>query len=168
MTRTGIICAAALMAGTAWAQEGPDATASFVDAEGNGNGKAELTQTPTGVLLDIEVSRLPAGQWVAFHVHETGSCDHETNHESAGGHYNPTSQEHGFLATEGPHAGDMPNQYVGDDGILRAQVFNPSVGIGEGDSDIAGHALMIHAKADDYRSQPSGDAGDRLACGVIE
>ncbi len=167
MTRTGIIlaAAAALAAGPALAQT---ATAAFVDAQGQPNGEAELTQTAEGVLIRIEVSGLPAGEWVAFHVHETGSCDHATGHESAGGHFNPTSKEHGFLAAAGPHAGDMPNQHVAEDGVLRAQVFNSFVRLGEGDADIVGRALMIHARADDYETQPSGDAGDRLACGVIE
>lgn len=140
----------------------------FVNGEGRDNGTAELTATPTGVLIELEVSGLPAGQWVAFHVHETGSCDHTTGHDSAGGHFNPTAKEHGYLAKGGPHAGDMPNQYVGADGILRAQVFNPSVTLDKGERGIVGRALMIHAKADDYQTQPSGAAGARLACGVIE
>lgn len=168
--RPAIILAActALAAGSALAQEGPTATASFIDAEGEANGSAELTQTPEGVLIQLEVSGLPPGQWVAFHIHETGECDPATHHESAGEHFNPTSAEHGYLAEGGPHAGDMPNLHVAEDGMARAQVFNSFVRIGEGEADIMGRALMIHAEEDDYRSQPSGDAGDRLACGVIE
>lgn len=140
----------------------------FVNGEGQDNGTAALTATATGVLIELEVSGLPAGEWVAFHVHETGSCDHTTGHDSAGGHFNPTSKEHGYLVEGGPHAGDMPNQYVGADGILRAQVFNSAVKLDKGETGILGRALMIHAKADDYQTQPSGDAGARLACGVIE
>lgn len=144
-------------------------SASFVDAEGQENGSAELTEVASGgVLIKLEVSGLPAGQWVAFHVHETGECDAETDHESAGGHFNPGPNEHGFLVEDGPHVGDMPNQYVGDDGTLRAEVFNPMVTLAKGETSIVGRALMIHGGADDYESQPSGDAGDRLACGVIE
>lgn len=172
MTRTGIAIATAtvlaLTAGSAFAQGTPDARAAFVDAGGEPNGMAELTRTAHGVLINLEVTGLPAGQWVAFHIHETGSCDHTTGHESAGGHFNPADVEHGFLTGTGPHAGDMPNQWVGDDGVLRAQVLNTFVQLGEGDADIAGRALMVHAGADDYESQPTGDAGDRLACGVIE
>jgi len=151
----------------ALAQEQDGATAEFVDMEGESSGTASLTQTPTGVLIELEVSGLPAGQWVAFHVHEEGLCDHETDHESAGGHYNPDDAAHGYLAEGGPHAGDMPNQYVGDDGVLRAQVFNSMISL-EGDSGIRGRALMVHAGADDYTSQPTGDAGARLACAVVE
>lgn len=157
------------MATAASAQEPATAAASFVDAKGEANGSAEISSPPAGgVFMKIEVTGLPAGQWVAFHVHETGSCDHATGHESAGGHFNPGSREHGYLAANGPHAGDMPNQYVPADGTLRAEVYNPAVTLAEGDTGIRGRALMIHAKGDDYQSQPSGNAGDRLACAVIE
>lgn len=150
------------------AQERATASASFVNMTGEENGSATLTDTPEGVLIEIEVTGLPADQQVAFHIHETGACDHETDHESAGGHYNPTDTQHGYLVEGGPHAGDMPNQYVGADGVLRAQVFNSFVRLDEGEAAIRGRALMIHGGADDYESQPTGDAGNRQACGVIE
>lgn len=150
------------------AQDAETISVGFVDAAGNDNGTAELTATPRGVLIELEVTGMPPGQWVAFHVHETGSCDHNSGHDSAGGHFNPTGKEHGFLSRNGAHAGDMPNQYVPADGILRAQVFNDHVELNKGKTGILGRALMIHAKADDYQSQPSGNAGKRLACGVIE
>lgn len=145
-----------------------EATASFVNMEGEENGTATLTGTDDGVLIELEVSGLPASQWVAFHVHETGTCDASTGHESAGGHFNPTDAEHGCKPANGPHAGDMPNQYVGADGVLHAQVFNSMVTLDDGDNAIRGKALMIHGGEDDYESQPSGDAGNRQACAVIE
>lgn len=163
--------ALALPAGTARAQaDAPEtAAASFVDADGETSGTARLSALPGGgVLIRIEVNGLPEDAWVAFHIHETGSCDAATHHESAGGHFNPGGKDHGYLAANGPHAGDMPNQYVPADGTLRAEVFNPAVTLGDGETGISGRALMIHAEADDYRSQPSGDAGARLACAVIE
>jgi superoxide dismutase, Cu-Zn family len=163
--------AALAMAGApalALAQENANATAAFVDMEGTANGTATLTGTPHGVLIELEISGMPPEQWVAFHIHETGSCDHETDHESAGAHFNPTDAGHGFLAEGGPHAGDMPNQYVGADGMLRAQVFNSMVTLAEGETGIRGRALMVHGGADDHESQPAGDAGDRYACAVIE
>lgn len=165
-----LIALSLLTMGTvASAQESETAVASFVDAKGEANGSAELSALPSGgVLIKIEVTGLPEGQWVAFHVHETGSCDHATAHESAGGHFNPGSKEHGYMAANGPHAGDMPNQYVPAGGTLRAEVHNPAVTLADGETGIRSRALMIHAKGDDYRSQPSGDAGDRLACAVIE
>lgn len=157
------------LCGAATAQDAATASASFVDADGKANGNAELTAMAAGgVLIKMEVTGLPANQWVAFHVHETGSCDHATNHESAGGHFNPGSKEHGYKSANGPHAGDMPNQYVGSDGALRAEVYNHMVALDDGATGIKGRALMVHAKGDDYESQPSGDAGDRLACAVIE
>ena len=107
-------------------------------------------------------------KWVALHIHETGACDPTSSHESAGGHFNPNEGEHGFLAADGPHAGDMPNQYVGDDGVMRAQVFNGMVTLKEGDNGIRGRAIVIHAGFDDYRTAPAGGAGDRLACAVIK
>lgn len=169
MKRTLIAFSTLMLAPAALAQEQATATASFVGADGEANGSAELRSPPAGgVLIKVEVTGLPENSWVAFHVHETGSCDHGTGHASAGGHFNPDSREHGYMAANGPHAGDMPNQYVSADGTLRAEVFNPSVTLAEGETGIRGRALMVHAHADDYTSQPSGDAGDRLACAVIE
>ena len=97
----------------------PTAMAEFVNLAGAKIGTAILTETSQGVLIVLEVTGLPAGEWVAFHVHETGNCDHQTAHESAGGHLNSTNAEHGYLTERGPHAGDMPNQHVGADGVLR-------------------------------------------------
>lgn len=150
------------------AQEEGTTQASFIGADGEEIGAATLLDTAEGVLIEIEVSGLPADQWVAFHVHEEGVCDPDDDHESAGDHYNPTDAEHGYLIEGGPHAGDMPNLYVDAEGVLRAEVFNSFVRLDEGDAPIRERALLIHAGADDYQSQPSGDAGDRLACAVIE
>jgi superoxide dismutase, Cu-Zn family len=149
-------------------QDNPTAKAEFANLAGAKIGTAILTETSHGVLIDLEVTGLPAGQWVAFHVHETGKCDHQTAHESAGGHLNPTNAQHGYLAEKGPHAGDMPNQHVGADGVLRTQVFNSMVRLDGGEAAIRGRALMIHGGQDDYMSQPSGAAGKREACAVIE
>lgn len=158
----------ALFSLSAVAQEPTAATARLLDGKGQEIGTAQLLQSHDGVLIQIEVAGLPADQWVAFHVHQEGVCDPETNHESAGGHFNPVDREHGYAAEGGFHAGDMPNLYVPADGILRAHVFNQAVTLVQADNGIRGRALMIHAGPDDYKSQPSGEAGARLACGVIE
>ncbi|WP_313349269.1 superoxide dismutase family protein [Paracoccus sp. (in: a-proteobacteria)] len=155
----------AALPATAHAQ---DAKAVFIDANGQEAGTAVLTPTPSGVLIQIEATGLPQNQWVAFHIHETGSCDHNTGHESAGGHFNPSDAPHGILSDGGPHAGDMPNVWADAEGTARAQVFNPLVTLAQGTNAIKGRALMIHAGPDDYSTQPTGDAGDRLACAVIE
>jgi Cu-Zn family superoxide dismutase len=165
----GLVGLIALMS-PAFAQDAPTHTASFIDVNGKDVGKATLTQTPAGVLIDLEVRGLAPGVH-AFHVHEKGLCDAAGKFVSAGGHYNVGGKQHGFLMTGGPHAGDMPNQFVGSDGILRAQIVNPNVTLGAGNGPLLGPdgtALVIHAKQDDYRSQPAGDAGDRVACAVLK
>ncbi len=144
------------------------ATAQFVDQSGAEIGTATLTGTSEGVLVEAEVRGLPGDNWVGFHFHENGECDPQGGFQSAGGHFNPTGREHGYRVDGGPHAGDMPNQYVPADGVLRAHVFNSAVALNEGDAALSGRAIVIHAGADDYESQPSGDAGDRLACAIIE
>jgi Cu-Zn family superoxide dismutase len=157
------------MTTVAAAQDKQTAVANFIGKDGKETGRASITAAASGgVMIELEVSGLPANKWVAFHVHEIGKCDAATHHESAGKHFNPTNAEHGFLAVKGPHAGDMPNQYVGQDGVLRAQVFDGMVSLDGKEDGIRGRALMIHANSDDYRSQPAGDAGERLACGVIK
>ena len=148
----------------------PQARGAFVNAQGQQVGTALLAQTPGGVLITIDVSGLPPGTH-AFHVHEVGRCDGAGGFQSAGGHYNPGNRQHGFLMQGGGHAGDMPNQVVGQDGKLRTEVLNDRVTLGPGEAtlfDANGSALVIHAGVDDYRSQPAGDAGGRIACAVIE
>lgn len=141
---------------------------TFVNADGKSIGTAMLKQTPSGVLIDINVSGLPPGAH-ALHIHETGKCD-APDFKSAGDHYNPTGTKHGFVTSREHHAGDMPNQFVQADGVLQAQVLNPQVTLHTGKAalfDADGSALIIHAGADDYASQPAGEAGNRLACAMI-
>lgn len=150
------------------AQDKQTATANFVDAKGKETGRATLTAPANGgVFIEAEIAGLPANKWVAFHVHETGKCDPATHHESAGKHFNPTKAEHGFLAAKGPHAGDLPNQYVAEDGVMRAQIYSTLVRLDDKERGIRGRALIVHAGSDDNRTDPAGGAGDRLACAVI-
>lgn len=160
-----IILGLTLMPFTALAQ---DHSATFVDPSGKEMGMATLQATKNGVLVDAEVKGLPPSTWVAFHVHEMGDCAPMTKLDSAGGHFNPDGHDHGYLSENGPHAGDMPNIWVDANGEARAQVFNPMVTLDKGERGIEARALMIHAKPDDYKSQPAGAAGDRLACAVIK
>lgn len=95
---TGLALAVAMPAA---AQDAATAKAEFVNMAGEKNGTATLTETAQGVLIELEVTGLPAGELVAFHVHETGKCDHQTGHDSAGGHFNPTNAEHGYLTGKG-------------------------------------------------------------------
>ncbi len=156
-------------ASPAFAQQVKDtAQANFVDRSGKETGRAQITAGDDGVLFEVEISGLEPRKWVALHIHETGTCDHAGGHESAGGHFNPDGKEHGFVAANGPHAGDLPNQYVADDGVLRAQVYSTMVRLDDAERGIRGRALIVHAGSDDYRTDPAGGAGDRLACAVIK
>jgi Cu-Zn family superoxide dismutase len=146
--------------------------AELVAAGGKPAGAVALMDTPNGVLLQvtIEPGALAVGQH-AMHIHATGDCsDADAGFEKAGGHYNPAEAEHGFVPEAGPHAGDMPNIVVVDGQKSEVSAFNPMVRFTEGDAplfDDDGSALVIHAGTDDYQSQPSGNAGDRIACAVL-
>ena len=143
------------------------ATAVLKDPEGKVVGKVTLVAVPTGILLDVDLSALPAGDH-ALHIHGVGKCE-PPSFKSAGGHFNPLEEEHGLMNLEGPHAGDMPNIHIPDNGKLKIEVLNPMVTL-SGDNAILdgdGSALVIHAGADDYKTNPSGDAGARIACGVV-
>jgi superoxide dismutase, Cu-Zn family len=152
------------------AQAPQQAEATFHNQQGQEVGTAILTQTASGVLIEIELSNVPEGEH-GFHIHETGVCGAADGFKSAGGHFEPAQHQHGYMAADGPHAGDMPNQFAGSDGRLGANVLNSNVTLFEGPTsvlDADGSAIIVHAKPDDYTSQPTGDAGDRIACAVIE
>ncbi|QFI65610.1 superoxide dismutase family protein [Sinorhizobium alkalisoli] len=161
--------AAGLATAAAAQQSSQTATADFIGKDRKETGRATLTAGGKGVLFEVEVSGLPKDTWVAFHVHEMGNCDPAESFKSAGSHFagEDENAEHGFLAANGPHAGDLPNQYVGADGVLRAHVFNSFVSLDETGTAIRGRALVIHQNSDDNRSQPDGGGGERLACAVI-
>lgn len=146
------------------AQDAQPLGAGIYGLDGNEIGTASLQPAGEGVLVEVSVNGLPAAQWIAFHLHEGDNCDASDGFKSAGGHFASEGQDHGFLVDGGPHAGDMPNQYVGADGTLTAEIYNDRIGIEE----VSGRTLIIHGGRDDYTSQPAGDAGDRIACGVIE
>ncbi|MEF2073302.1 superoxide dismutase family protein [Consotaella aegiceratis] len=160
---------AACCATTAFAQDPASPETVSVEMkmqDGTGVGTITLMQTPNGVLLSNDLSGLPDGEH-AIHLHETGAC--EGDFSSAGGHYNPTSMEHGYKSEGGVHAGDMPN-FTAVNGIAKFDHVDPNVSLVDGDAplnDADGTAIIIHDGADDYESQPSGDAGSRLACGVV-
>lgn len=145
------------------------AQAVVIGTDGETIGTVVLTPTPNGVLIAARIEGLPAGEH-GFHLHAKGICDPDAGFKTAGGHFAPKGHDHGIKEATGPHAGDMPNQFVGEDGVLEAHVLNTAVTLGEGYNslnDADGTALMVHAGADDYLSQPSGAAGSRIACAVL-
>jgi Cu-Zn family superoxide dismutase len=160
--------AIALLAATLPSQA-QTATASLKTADGKDAGSVTLTQTPGGVLLALSVKGLPAGEH-AFHIHAVGKC--EAPFTSAGGHFNPASKKHGMMAMEGAHAGDMPNLHIPASGELMVEVMNTAVTLEKGKPnsvfDEDGSAVVIHAGKDDYKTDPTGGAGDRIACGVVQ
>ena len=141
------------------------ASATLLDPEGKEVGKVILTAVPTGVLLAANLTALPPGDH-AFHIHGVGKCE-APDFKSAGGHFNPEEDEHGLMNGTGPHAGDMPNIHVPESGQLKIEVLNQMVNLKQGLLDQDGSAIVIHQGPDDYVSDPAGDAGPRIACGVI-
>lgn len=149
----------------------PDtARAELKNADGQTVGQATLQQTPHGVLIRAAFTDLQPGTR-GFHIHEVGTCD-PPDFESAGGHFNPDKRKHGYHDPKGPHAGDLPNLHVPDTRRLTVEALARNVSLG-GDRARGGllagdgTALVVHRGQDDYGTDPSGDAGDRLACGVI-
>ena len=167
MIRTFSIAAlvALLGAGTASAQM---KHVEMKDAKGNSVGTAMISPAKGGgVSIDLDVKGLPPGEH-ALHFHAVPKC--EAPFASAGGHFNPANKKHGIQNPEGPHAGDMNNFTVDAKGTAKATIVNRNVTMGsEPDSIYAngGTALMIHAGADDMKTDPAGNAGDRIACGAI-
>lgn len=151
---------------SAAAESGGRAVATLRDPAGEAVGEAALEASPNGVLLRVELRGVPAGEH-AFHIHETGACE-APDFASAGGHLNPAGVGHGFLDGDGVHAGDLPNVHVPASGGLRLDLFAPGVELESQLFDADGAALVMHEGPDDYRTDPAGAAGARIACGVVE
>jgi superoxide dismutase, Cu-Zn family len=133
--------------------------------------KGDLTLTDEGTAVSIrgEITGLAAGKEHGFHVHEIGQCA-LPDFTSAGGHFNPTKDPHGGPKSTARHLGDMPNVKADKDGRVTVDVSVKGVTLVDKDGaphEILGKALVVHAMPDDYKTQPSGDSGDRVACGVI-
>jgi superoxide dismutase, Cu-Zn family len=142
--------------------------AELKDSGGRTVGWATLSESREGVRVVVEVSGLPAGE-KGIHIHEVGRCE-APSFESAGGHFNPEGKQHGLRNPQGPHAGDLPNITVGADGRGRLDTSTRRVTLGAGPTsvfDSNGSTIVVHAAADDQSSDPSGNSGARLACGVI-
>ena len=143
------------------------ANADIVDGQGQTRGKAMLVQHKDGIHVDVRAVGLPAGVH-AVHIHAVGTCT-GPDFKSAGGHWNPAMRQHGHDNPMGAHMGDMPNMSVAPDGAgrLRTVVKGASLGGEGGLLDADGASIVVHADPDDYKTDPTGNAGARLACGLI-
>ena len=158
---------ALLTAGLALPAAAQSGKAVLKDKSGKQVGTVELSQAPAGVLLKLDAKGLPSGEH-AFHIHAVGKC--EPPFESAGPHFNPGNEKHGMLSGHG-HAGDMPNLHIPPSGELSVEILNAAITLEKGKPnsvfDADGSAIVIHEGKDDYKSDPAGNAGGRIACGVI-
>ena len=147
----------------------PGAVSMLKNAEGKDVGKATLTPAKGGLKVHVVVTGLSPGKH-GIHIHAAGRCD-PPDFKSAGGHFNPSEKHHGLHNPEGAHAGDLPNILVGKNGKATATFTARGATLGEGKGSVLGPdgtAIVIHADADDEKTDPAGNSGARIACGVIE
>jgi Cu-Zn family superoxide dismutase len=146
-------------------------TVALVNQGGAPVGTAQLRQEAGGLVhVDINVVSLPPGSH-GIHFHEVGRCEGASSFETAGAHFNPLGREHGLSRPGGPHAGDAPNLVVSNDGTATFSFTSDRVTLTAGATsllDSNGSSLVVHAAADDQVSQPSGNSGARIACGVVQ
>jgi len=158
-----------LAAQPAMAAQKAHAVAHMKALDGSAVGTIDFAQSNHGVLITFDLHGLSPGAH-AIHIHTSGNCDAKVKFTSAGPHFSPDPKMHGFLMKGGPHPGDLPNQWAAADGTLHASTATNTLSLGNGKKSIFdrdGASLIVHAKADDYVSQPAGNSGDRVACGVI-
>jgi Cu-Zn family superoxide dismutase len=159
----GVVCALFALSSTSLGKT----KVELKDAQGKDVGSILIWDQGPGVALQLDLHDLTPGEH-ALHFHQVPKCE-GPDFKSAGGHFNPESKKHGFDNPEGHHAGDMKNFTVGTDGKAKAKLENADATLQEGPHSLLtnGAAVVVHAKPDDYKTDPAGNAGDRIACGVI-
>jgi Cu-Zn family superoxide dismutase len=167
--RTLVALATLALPLAARAAASPTAIATLKNAEGKDVGHATFASVKGGVKVQVTVAGLPPGKH-GIHLHAVGKCD-PPDFKSAGAHFNPAERHHGLDNPEGPHAGDLPNLAVGNDGKAKASFTAKGASLSDGKGSLLGPegaAIVIHADPDDQKTDPAGNSGARVACGVIE
>ncbi len=149
-------------------------TVELKNAKGESVGTATLKARKNGAIIQADFRNLPPGEH-ALHIHQNAKCEADPAapadaFKSAGPHFNPGAKKHGLMSPEGHHAGDLPNLTVNAKGTAKLKAEAPDVTLADGANSVfagGGTALVIHEKADDMKSDPAGNAGPRIACGVI-
>jgi Cu-Zn family superoxide dismutase len=160
--------AGALAGCTADPHSGAKATAQLQPTKGNqARGTVTFTQRGNRVLVDVSVSGIPPNREVGFHIHDKGDCS-SGDGMSAAGHFNPLGKPHAHFTTTERHAGDLPALRADASGNARLIVEMDVITVTDGPTSIIGRGLIVHADPDDYKTQPTGNAGARIACGVIQ
>lgn len=156
-----------LLTACATQTQSPTASAQLTPTKGNATaGSVTFTQSGTKVLVIAEIRGLKPNAEHGFHIHEKGDCS-SGDGMSTGGHFNPTTQPHGAHGSGNHHSGDLPSLVADANGVAKLKFESTTISVDSGVSNIIGRGLIVHRDPDDYKTQPTGNAGPRLACAVI-
>lgn len=168
MKKLVLICTVLGLSGCASQMDGPSATARLMPTKGNiTSGVVTFQSIGAKVLVNAEIRGLKPNAEHGFHIHEKGDCS-SGDGMSAGGHFNPTAKGHGAHGSSAHHAGDLPSLMADANGVAKLTFETNAISVGNAPTDILGLGLIVHRDPDDYKTQPTGNSGPRLACAVIQ